>query len=64
MASEQDHGRRTEYWDWIRGLSGALPTEATDRDVYPRADRKECRTTILEDYNPPSPMLNEDEYNN
>jgi len=44
-------------------LLGALPTEATDGDVYQTAYRKECRTTTLEDYKPAWRMLKEDEYN-
>ena len=61
--SNQDHGRMTPSWDWIRGWLGALPTEGTDRDVYLTAYRIECWTTILEAYKPAWRMLMEDIYN-
>ena len=59
----QDHSQMTPNWDRIRGLSGALPTEGTDWDVYQTAYRNGCRMTILEAHKAARPMLKEHEYN-
>ena len=56
--TDQDHGRVSQYWDWISGLLGAL---------Y-RRNRLECLPNWMwndhtEGYKPAWPMLKEDEYN-
>ena len=63
MVSEQDHGWVTHYQDSIWGLSGALPTEGTDWDVYATAYQNEYWTTILVGYRPAWPMVKEYDYN-
>lgn len=60
---DQDHCLQSPNCDCISGLSGAIPTEGTNWDVFNRAWRTGCCTTILEAYKRSWWIVNEYECN-